>query len=268
MQKSFWWWECSNRYIISLSLLIPNKPDGFCGRKAPCFPYTVSSKHQAQYQFHKLTSEHQTQPGSYVLTSKRTPHTTRILWPHTVRDLWTDLRFCEFGLGQHVVELLHGRLHNALKGEGKLELLQAFHVTWLGALLARPVPLGVLFHLQQTCTTVSHLALKPISLATNTSVDGADVCEPLCPLLCGCLASPGRCRKVAGMLMTRCSFKEQNCRPLSTCWGGGGGGGVKDRKTDCCPNWNLYDQTDTQASTHYAHSEDHFPAPSSKLCQI
>ena len=234
MQKSFWWWECSNRYIISLSLLIPNKPDGFCGRKAPCLPYTVSSKHHAQYQFHKLTSEHQTQPGSYVLTSKRTPHTTRILWPHTVRVPWTDLRFCEFGLGQHVVELLDGRLHNALKGEGKLQLLQAFYVPWLGALLARPVPLGVLFHLQQTRTTVSHLALKPISLATNTSVDGADVCEPLCPLLGGCLASPGRCRKVAGMLMTRCSFKEQNCRPLSTCWEGGGGG-VKDRKTDCWP---------------------------------
>ena len=83
MQKSFWSWECSNRYIISLSLHIPTKPDGFCGRKAPCLPYTVSSKHHAQYQFHKLTSEHQTQPRSYVLTSKqKNPHHEDLMTTH------------------------------------------------------------------------------------------------------------------------------------------------------------------------------------------
>ena len=42
MQKSFWWWQCSDRHIISLSpptsippsplLPVPNKPYGFCGR--------------------------------------------------------------------------------------------------------------------------------------------------------------------------------------------------------------------------------------------
>ena len=41
MQKSFWWWQCYDRYIISLSpylhipfplLPVPNKPRGFCGR--------------------------------------------------------------------------------------------------------------------------------------------------------------------------------------------------------------------------------------------
>ena len=38
MQESFWWKQCSDRYIISPSplLLIPNKPYGFCGRYAPC----------------------------------------------------------------------------------------------------------------------------------------------------------------------------------------------------------------------------------------
>ena len=39
MQVSFWWWQCSDRYIISLSphlrSPVPNKPCGFCGRKAP-----------------------------------------------------------------------------------------------------------------------------------------------------------------------------------------------------------------------------------------
>ena len=39
MQKSFWWWQCSDRYIISLSphlhtlfplLPVPNKPYGLC----------------------------------------------------------------------------------------------------------------------------------------------------------------------------------------------------------------------------------------------
>ena len=43
MQKSFWWSQCSDRYIISLSphlhtpfplLTVPNQPYGFCGRKA------------------------------------------------------------------------------------------------------------------------------------------------------------------------------------------------------------------------------------------
>ena len=41
MRESFWWWQCSDRYIISLSpppypippiLPVPNKPYGFCGR--------------------------------------------------------------------------------------------------------------------------------------------------------------------------------------------------------------------------------------------
>ena len=42
MQQSFWWWQCSDRYILSLSppspypfpsiLPVPNKPYGFCGR--------------------------------------------------------------------------------------------------------------------------------------------------------------------------------------------------------------------------------------------
>ena len=39
MQESFWWWQCSDRYIISLFphlhtplLPVPNKPYGFCGR--------------------------------------------------------------------------------------------------------------------------------------------------------------------------------------------------------------------------------------------
>ena len=44
MQESFWWWQCSDRYIISLFphlhtpllLPVPNKPYGFCGRYAPC----------------------------------------------------------------------------------------------------------------------------------------------------------------------------------------------------------------------------------------
>ena len=49
MQKSFWWWQCSYRYVIYLSpppptpppypsplLPVPNKPYGFCGRQAPC----------------------------------------------------------------------------------------------------------------------------------------------------------------------------------------------------------------------------------------
>ena len=61
MQESFWWWQCSDRYIISLfhhlqsfvpnmstrhprtwsptsphlQSPVPNKPHGFCGRKAP-----------------------------------------------------------------------------------------------------------------------------------------------------------------------------------------------------------------------------------------
>ena len=39
MQESFWWWQCSDRYIISLfphlNSPVPNKPYGFCGRKAP-----------------------------------------------------------------------------------------------------------------------------------------------------------------------------------------------------------------------------------------
>ena len=52
MQKSFWWWQCSDRYIISFSLplsRVPNKPYGFCGRKALClltyysFPLPPSS---------------------------------------------------------------------------------------------------------------------------------------------------------------------------------------------------------------------------------
>ena len=48
MQESFWWWKCSDRYIISLSphlhtppLPAPNKPYGFCGRWAP-YLLTVS----------------------------------------------------------------------------------------------------------------------------------------------------------------------------------------------------------------------------------
>ena len=45
MQESFWWWQCSDRYIISLfpppSYPLPcvpnsNTPCGFCGRKALC----------------------------------------------------------------------------------------------------------------------------------------------------------------------------------------------------------------------------------------
>ena len=39
IQESFWWWQCSDRYIISLfhhrQSPVPNKPYGFCGRKAP-----------------------------------------------------------------------------------------------------------------------------------------------------------------------------------------------------------------------------------------
>ena len=44
MQKSFWWWQCSDRYIISLFphlhtpfaplFTVPNKLCGFCGRKS------------------------------------------------------------------------------------------------------------------------------------------------------------------------------------------------------------------------------------------
>ena len=38
MQVSLWWWQCSDRYIISLfphlHLSVPNKPYGFGGRKA------------------------------------------------------------------------------------------------------------------------------------------------------------------------------------------------------------------------------------------
>ena len=38
MHESFWWWKCSDRYIISLfphlHSPVPNKPYGFCGCKA------------------------------------------------------------------------------------------------------------------------------------------------------------------------------------------------------------------------------------------
>ena len=40
MQGSFWWWQCSDRCIIlplppTSTTPFPNKPYGFCGRKAP-----------------------------------------------------------------------------------------------------------------------------------------------------------------------------------------------------------------------------------------
>ena len=53
MQESFWWWQCSDRYIISLSphprlhttftslLPVPNQPYGFCG----CLFNNMASKH-------------------------------------------------------------------------------------------------------------------------------------------------------------------------------------------------------------------------------
>ena len=45
MQELFWWWQCSDSYIISLfshlhtpfpPLHVPDKSYGFCGRQAPC----------------------------------------------------------------------------------------------------------------------------------------------------------------------------------------------------------------------------------------
>ena len=57
MQESFWWWQCSDRYIISLFphlhtpsplLPVPNKPYCFCGREVP-YLLTCRSGRLAQW---------------------------------------------------------------------------------------------------------------------------------------------------------------------------------------------------------------------------
>ena len=55
MQKSFWWWQCSDRYIISLFPRVhnpfppvSNKPHSFCGHQASCLQNAVRYRQTAQ----------------------------------------------------------------------------------------------------------------------------------------------------------------------------------------------------------------------------
>lgn len=67
----------------------------------------------------------------------------------------THLSLRELGLGDHVVELFHGRLDDVIESEGQLEILGALSVSRVRSLLTWSISLGVLLHLQETRVKVT-----------------------------------------------------------------------------------------------------------------
>ena len=119
LNESFWWWQCSDRYIISLfphlHSPIPNKPYGFCGRKASWKKNRLKNGEFVRYQREadgiKLVSRFN------VLSTRQNylyqdQQKTAVNGKANARR-WENLRLLLFGTLFHINKITHW-LHNGL----------------------------------------------------------------------------------------------------------------------------------------------------------
>ena len=104
MQKSFWWWQCSDRYIISLFPRVhnpfppppvSNKPHSFCGHQASCLQNAVRYRQTAQglYKPSETQTKHwgtqtkhcETQADRQKAAEQKGPKMRRLTWQRSTR---------------------------------------------------------------------------------------------------------------------------------------------------------------------------------------